>query len=142
MRGTNSIELITKEFTKGKALRSRRREELPNDFLPGNCPAVNLPVPVIFRKVIRGSRFQIFRSCLNHRLQAIDHREKSHPLPFLYELFLSHAFSLLSPDPSVLTAISHPSVRLDAKLVPEAATLYRRKSRTSGWWKERQRKKG
>lgn len=58
MRRTNSTELITKEFTGDGC--GRAAEELPNDFLPGNCPAVNFPVPVIFRKAIRDHAFERF----------------------------------------------------------------------------------
>lgn len=61
-RGTNSIELITKEFTEEDC--GRVGEELPNDFLPDNCPAVKSLVPVIFRKAIRDRAFKSFAAAL------------------------------------------------------------------------------
>jgi len=108
-------------------LRSRRKE-LPNDFLPGNCPAVNLLVPVIFRKAIRDRAFKSFATALT-TVSKRSTVEKFHPLPSS-GLLLSHAFSspLLSPGPSVLTTISHPSVRLGAKLVPDSSDLIEEKA--------------
>lgn len=74
-RGTNSTELITKEFT--EELRSRGKSNFLNDFLPGNCPAVNSSVPVIFRKAIRDRAFKPFAAVLT----ADDRPSKSCPFP-------------------------------------------------------------
>lgn len=115
-RGINSIELITKEFTEEDCV----GEELLNDFPPDNCPAVNSLVPVILRKAIRDRAFKSFAAALT-AISSDQPSKKFHPLPSS-GLFLSRAFSssFLFPDSWVLTAISHPSVQLGAKLVPEA----------------------
>lgn len=78
-----------------------RGEELPNDFLLGNCPAVNFPVPVIFRKAIRDRTFEPFAAALT----TFD-RSTVEISSFVILLFLSRAFffdaSSLSLSPFLL----------------------------------------
>jgi len=121
-------------------LRSRGKE-LPNDFLPGNCPAVNFPVPVIFRKAIRDRAFDS-AAAFERSTVEISSFVILLVLSIVRVFFNVPSFSISFTVPSVLTAISHPSFRLGAKLVLEATQHDPIEEKAGARGEKRQGKKG